>query len=73
MNTRPPLSQAQARVYAAIKRLAAALGYSPSIAEVAKEAGLRSVAGVHQQIVVLELLGYIRRQPGKPRSLEVLR
>ena len=73
MNTRPPLSQAQARVYAAIKRLAAALGYSPSIAEIATEAKLRSVAGVHQQIVVLELLGYIRRQPGKPRSLEVLR
>lgn len=48
-------------------------GYPPSIREIGKAVGLRSSSTVHAHLEKLQSLGYLRRDPTKPRALEVLR
>lgn len=47
-------------------------GYPPSVREIAKAVGLRSPSTVHSHLNTLEELGYIRKDPTKPRTIEVL-
>jgi repressor LexA len=47
-------------------------GYPPSMREIGQLAGLSSPSSVAHQLRVLELKGYIRRDPNRPRALEVL-
>ncbi|MFW6269721.1 MAG: transcriptional repressor LexA [Bacillota bacterium] len=47
-------------------------GYPPSVREIGKAVGLRSPASVHSHLKTLEKLNYIRRDPSKPRAIEVL-
>ena len=48
-------------------------GYAPSLPEIAKEFGLKSVATVHEHLTTLEAKGYIRRNPNQPRGIELTR
>lgn len=48
-------------------------GYAPSLPEIAKEFGLKSVATVHEHLTSLEAKGYIRRNPNQPRGIELTR
>jgi len=47
-------------------------GYPPSVREIGKAVGLKSPASVHNHLKTLEELKYIRRDPSKPRAIEVL-
>lgn len=47
-------------------------GYPPSVREIGKAVGLKSPASVHSHLKTLEKLNYIRRDPSKPRAIEVL-
>lgn len=47
-------------------------GYPPSVREICSEVGLKSTSTVHGHLSRLEAKGYIRRDPSKPRAIEVL-
>ena len=46
-------------------------GYPPSVREIADAVGLASPATVHTYLLSLERMGYLKRDPTKPRALEV--
>src|SRR5690242_4034934 len=46
-------------------------GYPPSIREIGEEVGLASSSSVAHQLRVLEQKGFIKRDPNRPRALEV--
>ena len=47
-------------------------GYPPSMREIGDAVGLKSLSSVTHQLGQLELQGYIRRDPSRPRTIEVL-
>jgi repressor LexA len=47
-------------------------GYPPSVREIGQAMGLTSSSTVHSHLASLEKKGYLRRDPTKPRALEVL-
>ena len=47
-------------------------GYPPSVREIGEGIGLRSSSTVHAHLEKLEAKGYIRRDPTKPRAIEIL-
>ena len=48
-------------------------GYPPSVREIGAAVGLASSSTVHGHLARLESKGYIRRDPTKPRAIEILR
>ena len=46
-------------------------GYPPSVREIGEAVGLTSSSTVHAHLASLQQLGYLRRDPTKPRALEV--
>jgi repressor LexA len=46
-------------------------GYPPSVREIGEAVGLASPSTVHNHLTILEHQGYVRRDPTKPRALEV--
>ena len=46
-------------------------GYPPSVREICKAVGLVSPASVQRHLVILEQQGFLRRDPSKPRALEL--
>ena len=46
-------------------------GYPPSVREIGSAVGLRSTSTVHNHLTNLERKGYIRRDPTKPRAVEI--
>jgi repressor LexA len=46
-------------------------GYPPSVREICLAVGLKSTSTVHTHLTRLEELGYIRRDPTKPRAIEI--
>jgi repressor LexA len=48
-------------------------GYPPSVREIGEAVGLSSSSSVHAQLEKLQELGYIRKDPTKPRAIEVLK
>jgi repressor LexA len=46
-------------------------GYPPSVREIGADVGLSSSSTVHSHLAALETKGFIRRDPTKPRALEV--
>jgi repressor LexA len=47
-------------------------GYPPSVREIGEAVGLSSSSTVHSHLAALETKGFVRRDPSKPRALEVL-
>jgi len=47
-------------------------GYPPSVREIGEAVGLSSSSTVHSHLAALESKGFLRRDPSKPRALEVL-
>ena len=47
-------------------------GYPPSVREICEAVGLKSTSSVHSHLEALELNGYIRRDPTKPRTIEII-
>ena len=48
-------------------------GYPPTVREIGEAVGLASPSTVHAHLANLERAGYLRRDPTKPRALELLR
>ncbi|MDF2630407.1 MAG: lexA [Symbiobacteriaceae bacterium] len=69
---RPPLSQPQERIYEFLREEIAAKGYPPSIRDICTAVGLASSSTVHGHLTRMEQKGYIRRDPSKPRAIEML-
>src|SRR5205823_4453184 len=46
-------------------------GYPPSVREIGEAVGLTSSSTVHAHLSTLQRLGYLRRDPTKPRAIEV--
>ena len=65
-------SGTQEKILAYIKTEIRAHGYPPSVREIANAVGLKSTATVHDHLQRLERQGYIRRNPLKPRALEIV-
>ena len=55
-----------------IERETAQKGYPPSVREICQAVGLRSPSTVHNYLNQLEELSLIRREPAKPRAMEVI-
>lgn len=55
-----------------IKEEVQSKGYPPSVREIAKAVGLASSSTVHGHLARIESKGYIRRDPTKPRAIEIL-
>ncbi len=66
------LSSRQLEILEIIKKEIAVKGYPPSVREIGEAVGLTSSSTVHNHLNVLEQKGYIRRDPTKPRAIEVL-
>jgi repressor LexA len=66
------LTKRQQEIFDFIKRYAAEHGYPPTVRDIGKAVGLASSSTVHAHLANLERLGLIRRDPSKPRALELL-
>jgi repressor LexA len=66
------LTPRQRRVLEVIRDAVDRRGYPPSMREIGQAAGLASPSSVSHQLRMLESKGYIRRDPHRPRALEVL-
>jgi repressor LexA len=69
---RKSLSDKQLAILDVIKKSLAARGYPPSMREIGDAVGLASLSSVTHQLNQLELSGYLRRDPNRPRALEIL-
>jgi repressor LexA len=66
------LSKRQQEIYDFVVRYAATHGYPPTVREIGEEVGLASPSTVHAHLANLERAGLLRRDPTKPRALEVV-
>jgi repressor LexA len=69
---RKNLSAKQVAILEVIQRSVSSRGYPPSMREIGDAVGLSSLSSVTHQLNQLELAGYLRRDPNRPRALEVL-
>jgi len=69
---RKSLSAKQIAILEMIQRSVSSRGYPPSMREIGDAVGLSSLSSVTHQLNQLELAGYLRRDPNRPRALEVL-
>ncbi|MDP4125966.1 MAG: transcriptional repressor LexA [Bacillota bacterium] len=68
----PDLSERQTRILDFIKEEISKKGYPPAVREIGEAVGLLSSSTVHGHLQTLEDKGYIRRDPTKPRAIEIL-
>jgi repressor LexA len=66
------LTARQLTILETIQRSIADKGYPPSMREIGDTVGLASLSSVTHQLSQLERLGYVRRDPKRPRAMEVL-
>lgn len=66
------LTRRQRRVLEVIRHSVQARGYPPSVREIGQEVGLNSPSSVAHQLKALEAKGYLRRDPNRPRAMEIL-
>ncbi|MDA8228356.1 MAG: transcriptional repressor LexA [Desulfitobacterium hafniense] len=68
----PDLTERQIKIIEFIKSEIRQKGYPPSVREIGDAVGLMSSSTVHGHLQTLEEKGYIRRDPTKPRAIEIL-
>jgi repressor LexA len=66
------LTKRQQEIFDFIKRYSAKYGYPPTVRDIGKAVGLASSSTVHAHLANLEKLGLLRRDPTKPRAIELL-
>jgi repressor LexA len=66
------LTPRQRRVLEVISEAVARRGYPPSVREMGEAVGLTSTSSVAHQLKVLQAKGFLRRDPHRPRAVEVL-
>lgn len=72
-NDKPQLRPRTRDVLTALTAAIQDKGYPPSIRQLAKAVGLTSPSSVKHHLDILDEMGYIRRTPGQPRALELLK
>jgi repressor LexA len=66
------LTKRQQEIFDFIKRHSAKYGYPPTVRDIGAAVGLASSSTVHAHLANLEKLGLLRRDPSKPRAIELL-
>jgi repressor LexA len=66
------MTSRQQEIFQFIKRYASKYGYPPTVREIGKAVGLASSSTVHAHLANLEKYGVLRRDPTKPRAIELL-
>ncbi|MEA2347596.1 MAG: repressor LexA [Thermoleophilaceae bacterium] len=66
------LTKRQQEIFEYVKRYSAKHGYPPTVRDIGSAIGLTSSSTVHTHLANLEKLGLIKRDPTKPRAIEVL-
>jgi repressor LexA len=66
------LTKRQQEIFEFIKRYGSEHGYPPTVRDIGKAIGLTSSSTVHAHLANLEKIGLLRRDPTKPRALELL-
>ena len=66
------LTKRQQEIFDFIKRYSAKHGYPPTVRDIGKAIGLTSSSTVHAHLANLEKVGLLRRDPSKPRAIELL-
>ena len=66
------ISAKQQEILEYIKETILKKGYPPSVREICEAVHLKSTSSVHSHLETLEENGYIRRDPTKPRTIEIL-
>ena len=66
------LTKRQQEIFEFIKKYSARYGYPPTVRDIGKAVGLASSSTVHAHLANLEKVGLLRRDPTKPRAIEML-
>ena len=66
------ISAKQQEILEYIKAQTLAKGYPPTVRDICEAVQLKSTASVHAHLETLEERGYIRRDPTKPRAIEII-
>ena len=66
------LTKRQQEIFDFIKRYSSRHGYPPTVRDIGKAVGLASSSTVHAHLANLEKVGLLRRDPSKPRAIEML-
>ncbi|MBQ8803523.1 MAG: transcriptional repressor LexA [Tyzzerella sp.] len=66
------ISKKQLEILEYIKSEILRIGYPPAVREICEAVNLRSTSSVHSHLETLEKNGYIRRDPTKPRAIEII-
>ena len=66
------LTKRQREIFEFIRRYSAKYGYPPTVRDIGKAVGLASSSTVHAHLSNLERIGLLRRDPSKPRAIELL-
>ena len=66
------ISDKQRQILEYIKSEILAKGYPPAVRDICQAVDLKSTSSVHAHLETLEKNGYIRRDPTKPRAIEIL-
>jgi repressor LexA len=66
------LTKRQQEIFDFIKKYSAKYGYPPTVRDIGKAVGLASSSTVHAHLANLERIGLLRRDPSKPRAIELL-
>lgn len=62
----------QSEILEYIKKEILSKGYPPAVREICEAVNLKSTSSVHSHLETLEKNGYIRRDPTKPRAIEII-
>lgn len=66
------ISKKQSEILEYIKSEILQRGYPPAVREICEAVNLKSTSSVHSHLETLEKNGYIRRDPTKPRAIEII-
>jgi repressor LexA len=66
------LTKRQQEIFDFIRKHSAKYGYPPTVRDIGKAVGLASSSTVHAHLANLEKVGLLRRDPSKPRAIELL-
>ena len=66
------LTKRQQEIFDFIQKYASKYGYPPTVREIGKAVGLASSSTVHAHLANLQKSGLLRRNPAKPRAIEVM-
>ncbi|MGN0515304.1 MAG: transcriptional repressor LexA [Lachnospiraceae bacterium] len=66
------ITEKQSEILEYIKQQILTKGYPPAVRDICEAVHLKSTSSVHSHLETLEKNGYIRRDPSKPRAIEII-